>query len=111
MIRIEKRDKVDIVSFTADRINALATDSIMDEITSLLQNGCSKLVVNLKGVYYIDSSGFGCLLTIMKKSRNHYCTLKFASPEPAVMGVLKTLNLHTILDIHENLDECIRSLE
>ena len=110
MIRTEKRDKVDIISFTTDRLNSLGTDELMDGVKALLQTGSTRLIINLNGVQYIDSSGFGCLLSIMKTARNHYCSMKLASPEAPVMEVLRTLNLHTILDIHDDLDECVRSL-
>jgi anti-sigma B factor antagonist len=111
MIDIEKRDKVDIVNFTVDKINALITDQVRDEINKVFKNGSSSLVINLKGVDYIDSSGFGCLLSIMRSAKNNYCILKFASPEPTVMQVLQTLNLHTVFDIYEDIDACIRSMK
>jgi anti-anti-sigma factor len=110
MISIERRDRVDIIAFTVDRINALITDELRDRISKVFQNGSSKVIISLKDVKYIDSSGFGCLLAIMKTAKNNYCTLKFASPEPSVMEVLKTLYLNTVFDIYDDLDECIRSM-
>ena len=110
MINIERRDKIDIITFTVEKINALITDEIRESISKVFQNGSSRIIISLKDVMYIDSSGFGCLLSIMKSSKNHYCTLKFASPEPAVLDVLKTLNLHTVFEIYDDLDECVRSL-
>jgi anti-anti-sigma factor len=110
MISVERRDKIDIITFTTDKINALITDEIREGIGKVFQNGNSKIIINLSNVRYIDSSGFGCLLSVMKAAKNNYCILKFASPEPAVMEVLKTLNLHTVFDIHDDLDECVRSL-
>jgi len=110
MINVEKRDKIDIVTFSVDRINALITDEIREEINKLFGNGASKVILNLKGVEYIDSSGFGCLLSVLKSARNNYCTLKLANPEPAVMQVLQTLHLHTVFEIFDDLDACIRSM-
>jgi anti-sigma B factor antagonist len=110
MISIEKRDRIDIISFTVDRINALNTEEIRDEISKVFQNGSSKVIINLKNVNYIDSTGFGFLLSSMKSARHNFCALKLASPEPAVMEVLKTLCLDTVFDIYDDLDECVRSL-
>lgn len=110
MINIEKRDKVDIITFTVDRINALITDEIKEEITKVLVNGNSKVIIDLRGVHYIDSTGFGCLLSIHKIARNNYGALRLANPEPAVMEVLKTLHLHTVFEIYDDIDACIRSL-
>jgi len=111
MISIEKRDKNDIVTFSVNKINALITDEIKQEIGKLFGNGTSKIILDLRGVEYMDSSGFGCLLSILKNARNNYCMLKLANPEPAVMQVLHTLHLNTVFEIYDDLDACIRSMK
>src|SRR5664280_656849 len=111
MINVEKRDKIDIITFSVDRINALITDELREEINNVFGNGVSKVILDLRGIGYIDSSGFGCLLTVLKSARNKYCTLKLANPEPAVMQVLQTLHLQTVFEIYDDLDACIRSMK
>lgn len=110
MINIEKRDKIDIITFTVDKINALMTEDLRNEIIKVFESGNSKVILDLKGVKYIDSSGFGCLLSVMKTAKNHYSILKFVNPEPSVMQVLKTLNLHTVFDIYDDIDVCMRTM-
>lgn len=110
MINIEKRDKIDIITFKVDKINALMTEDLRNEIVKVFEGGNSKVVLDLKGVKYIDSSGFGCLLSIMKSARNNYSIIKFANPEPSVMQILITLNLHTVFDIYDDIDVCLRTL-
>lgn len=109
MINIERRNKIDIVTFPVNIINALITDEIRDEINKVFINSGSKLIIDLKGVEYIDSSGFGCFLSIMKTARNNYGTLKFANPEPRVKELFQTLHLDTVFEIYDDLDECIKS--
>lgn len=109
MIKIEKRNKIDIITFTINRINALVTDEIHSEILRVIDNNNSKLIIDLKGVEYIDSSGFGCFLSIMKASRSTYGVLKFSNPEPRVMDLFKTLHLHSVFQIFEDTEECLRS--
>jgi anti-sigma B factor antagonist len=110
MINFNKDGKIDIITFSVDKINALITEDVRNEISRLFENANSRVVIDLKGVKYIDSSGFGCFLSIMKAARNNYGIIKFASPEPAVMEVFKTLHLDTVFEIHENRDECVRSM-
>jgi anti-sigma B factor antagonist len=110
MIKIEKQDKVDIITFTVDRINALITDELRNEISKVFENSNSKVIIDLKGVQYIDSTGFGCFLSVMRTARNNYGTLRFARPETNVMKIFETLNLHTVFEIYDNVDECIRSM-
>ena len=110
MVNIEKRNKIDIVTFSGNIINALIADNIRDEVSKIFDTSNSKLVIDLKGVEYIDSSGFGCFLSIMKAARNNYGTLKFANPEPHIMDLFRTLHLHTVFDISDNLDDCLKLL-
>ena len=109
MINIEKKDKIDIISFSVNKINALITDEIRERIIKVFDNSNSKVIIDLKGVEYIDSSGFGCFLSVMKAARNNYGVLKFANPEPRVMELFQTLHLHTVFQIYDDIDACIRS--
>ena len=88
MINIEKKDKVDIISFSVNNINALITEEIKDSIINVINNSNSRIIIDLKGVDYIDSSGFGCFLSVMKAARSNYGILKFANPEPKSNGII-----------------------
>jgi anti-anti-sigma factor len=109
MVNFEKRDNVDVVTFTVKNINALIADEIRDKIVRVFENANTKLVIDLTGVEYIDSSGFGCFLSLFKAAKNNYCVLKFANAEPVVKALLETLNLHTVFQIYDGMDVCLRS--
>jgi anti-sigma B factor antagonist len=109
MLNFEKRDKIDIISFSVNRIDALITDDIREGIIKVFDISNSKAIIDLKGVEYIDSSGFGCFLSVMKAARNNYGVLKFANPEPRVSELFETLHLHTVFQIYNDIDSCIRS--
>ena len=109
MINIEKKDKIDIISFSVNKINALIVDEIREGILRVLDNSNSKVIIDLKGVEYVDSSGFGCFLSVMKAARNNYGVLKFANPEPRVNELFETLHLQTIFQIYPDIETCIRS--
>lgn len=108
MINIEKRDKIDIVTFSESFINALTADPIREGICKIFETANTILIIDLKGVEYIDSSGFSCFLSVMKAARNNYGTLYFARPEPRIRDLFNTLHLHTVFDIFDNIDDCIR---
>jgi len=109
MINIEKKDKIDVISFSVNKINALIVDEIREAILKVFDNSNSKVIIDLKGVEYIDSSGFGCFLSVMKAARNNYSILKFANPELRVTELFETLHLQTVFQIYSDLDTCIRS--
>jgi anti-anti-sigma factor len=109
MINIEKKDKIDVVSFDVNNINALITDEVREVISRVFDTSNAKVIINLSGVNYIDSTGFGCFLSIMRAARNNYGVLKFAQPEPPIMELFRTLHLHTVFQIYDDMDSCIRS--
>jgi anti-anti-sigma factor len=109
MVNIEKIGNIEIVSFTVNKINALITEELREPISKLFDNQNTKVIINLSGVEYIDSSGFGCLLSLLRDARNSYGTIKIANPEPSVRTLFETLHLQTIFEIYQNTDECIRS--
>jgi anti-sigma B factor antagonist len=109
MIHIEKKDKIDIISFSVNKINALIIDDIRDRIIKIFDNSNSKVIIDLKGIEYVDSSGFGCFLSAMKAARNNYGVLKFANPEPKVIELFETLHLQTVFQIYTDIDVCLKS--
>jgi anti-sigma B factor antagonist len=109
MVNFEKRDHIDYVTFSIEKINALIADEIRDQIVKLFDNANAKVVIDLKGINYIDSSGFGCFLSLFRVARDNYGTLKFTNPEPQIKALFETLNLHTVFEIYNETDSCIRS--
>ncbi len=111
MIKTDKRDKIDIISFTVNKINALITEDIREEINRLSSAPSARIIIDLTGVEYIDSSGFSLFLSVMKSVRNNYGILKFANPDPRVMEVFRMLHLDTVFIIFDDLDACVRSFK
>jgi anti-sigma B factor antagonist len=109
MINIEKKDNIDVVTFSVKNINALISDEIRDGIIKGIDNSNSNVIIDLKGIEYIDSSGFGCFLSVMRAVKSNYGALKFANPEPEIMVLFQTLHLHTVFQIYDDIDKCIRS--
>jgi anti-sigma B factor antagonist len=109
MLTTEKKDNIDLVTFSVDKINALNTEEIKEQIIKMLESPNSKLLISLSGVEYIDSSGFGCFLSALKVAKNNYGTLKLCCLSPNVRSVFETLQLHTIFEIYPDSESGIRS--
>ncbi len=109
MIRIDRVGNVDVVTFTIDRINALLTDELREQVTRLYENPGSKVIIDLKGVDYIDSTGFSCLLSCFRESKNNYGIFKISSPEPSVLRLFEVLHLNTVFDICSSTEEALKS--
>ena len=111
MIELERRDGVDIVKFSINRINALVSEEIKGSITKILDKSNIRLIIDLGSVEYIDSSGFGCLLSLMRTARDNYSQMKIVCSQQSVMTLFETLHLQTIFEIFSDLDDCISSFK
>jgi anti-sigma B factor antagonist len=109
MISVKRTGSIDTVTFNVDKIDALITEGIKKSIMKLFDTPQAKVIIDLKGVEYIDSSGFGCFLAVMKGARNNYGTLKFANPEPRILEIFHTLHLHTVFQIYDDIKSCTES--
>lgn len=110
MIDIEKSDQVEIVSFKdMKKLNALVSEDIKAQLLKLFDTPNAKIILNLKGITYIDSSGFGVFLSAMKAANNNYGHLKICCVDTEVMNMFRILQLHSIFEIFEDKDACIQS--
>ncbi|MFP4488193.1 MAG: STAS domain-containing protein [Bacteroidales bacterium] len=111
MIIIEKIDNnIDHVSFNKiEKLNAMVAEDIKSELLKLFDVPNSKVIIDLGGISYIDSTGFGCFLTAMKAARNNYGKLKICNIQSDVESVFQALQLHTVLELHNDINSCINS--
>lgn len=111
MLKLDKIGNVMVVSFNLDsKINVTVSQKIKVEVTKLI-NPHSKLVMNLEGINYIDSTGFGMLLSILRTCKNNQSLLKLCNISPEVMELVKLLQLQTVFDIRNSLDDCLKSFD
>ena len=112
MLKTEKINDVLVVSFdNVNRFNALITEPVKEDLKSFYNKPNTKLVLNLNGINFIDSSGFGVFLSIMKTANNNNGQFKICNISPEVMELFKLLQLHNVFDIYSNLNDCIDSFK
>lgn len=110
MLNVELINDVYVASFKdLDRFNALVTEPVKEQLNKLFVKPGTKLVLNLKGINFIDSSGFGVFLSVFKTANINYGYFKICNVEQEVMGLFKLLQLHNVFEIYTTLDDCLNS--
>ena len=82
---------------------------LTDVIGELAKKGQRKILLNLKAVKYIDSSGLGELVRNYTSLRRQGGELKLLSPPPTVLEALRITHLDRILDIKEDEQLAVQS--
>ena len=110
MVKTEKINNIIVVRFDKiDRFNALITEPVKEEIRSFFNSAGTKLILNLEGIKYIDSSGFGVFLSILKAANSSKGVFKICCINKEVLELFKLLQLHNVFEIHDTLDNCVKS--
>jgi anti-sigma B factor antagonist len=110
MLKVEQINNIYIASFeNINRFNALITEPVKEQLNNLFNKPNTKLVLNLSGISFIDSSGFGVFLSVMKTANINYGQFKICNINAEVMELFKLLQLHNVFEIYSNLDDCLRS--
>jgi len=110
MLKTETVDGVIIVRFdNVNRFNALIADPVKEQLKGYFSKSNSKLILNLEGIDFVDSTGFGVFLSIMKTANNNYGFFKICNITTEVMELFKLLQLHNVFEIYNTLEDCIKS--
>jgi anti-sigma B factor antagonist len=80
------------------QLDAAAAKRVKDEFGLLDLAGVARVVVDLKAVQFVDSSGVGTLLNLYKRLPAG-SAVRLAGVQPPVQAVLELLRLHRVFEI------------
>lgn len=113
MIQKSTQDDITIIQFKeTDRITALNAEELKQEINPLFEDQSGlKMVIDFEGVDFVDSTGFGAFLSIMKTASTNKGELRLCNLNPEVHKLFKLLHLDNVFEIYSSLNECIDSFK
>ncbi|WP_030170376.1 STAS domain-containing protein [Spirillospora albida] len=79
--------------YTAPRLQAA--------LAGLLREQIDRIVVDLSGVEFCDSTGMNVLLAALKRLKERGGSLELAAPRPAVKRILQVTGLDTVFTVCE----------
>jgi len=89
------------------KFNLVSAPPVKARIDALVAGGKVKIVVDLGGVDFIDSSGLGALIGGLKAARQHGGDVRIACAGEQVRAVLKLTNLDRILSPYPTVEEAL----
>ena len=92
------------------RLDANTSPEVKSTLQELLENGQLKIVVDLQGVSFIDSSGLAALVSGLRLAREKKGNIVLSGPGSQAQIVFRLTMLDRIFKIHPTLDEAKQSL-
>ena len=83
----------------------------LDALYGLLDRNLFKIVVDLSGVNYISSAGWGIFIGEIKRIRNHGRDLKLSGMTGDVHELFQLLEFHSILEAYPTAQEAIAAFK
>lgn len=110
MIRVtEMPDNVAILAITEPRLTAAAAPEFKQQVLAQVEAGHTRLVLDLSAVSFIDSTGLGALVGILKRVGNRgdvtVCAL-----QPAAAQMFRLTRMDKVFRIFRTADEAANAL-
>jgi anti-sigma B factor antagonist len=109
-LTVDRVEDVAVVTVNVEEFDASNADDFKQEIAPVLQS-CSRLVLDLSRVRFVDSSGCGAILSCLKGVTSAGGDLKLCRVSRPVRTTFELIRLHRICEIFDTRDEAVRAFK
>ena len=111
ILNVTEQNGITLVEFVdVTRFTLSIADEVKQQLRPLLNNKECKMVFDLHGIDFFDSSGIGCIIALFKTAKSIGSTLKLCNLTPEVLEIFKLLHLQVIFDITGTRETCLQSM-
>jgi anti-sigma B factor antagonist len=108
-IKSELTEGITVLFVREDRVDANNSEELKAELRRLFESGTKDLILDLKEVLFIDSSGLGVLVSGYKNASILHGSLKLSSLQSQVKSMFELTRLHRVFDIFTTVDDALQS--
>jgi anti-sigma B factor antagonist len=108
-VKTQMEGDVAIVHVSGKLMGGPESENLRDEVKRLLDEGGNKIVINLKGVPWINSTGLGALMAVYTSVQKSEGTLKLCHVSDRIQSLFMITKLLTIFDTYHTEKEAIES--
>lgn len=89
-------------------VDVFTAPKLREQIVELIEGGAHRLIVNLEGVSFMDSTGLGTLVGSLKRIKEHDGVLALVCTNRSVLRVLSITGLDKVFPVHETLEQALQ---
>jgi anti-sigma B factor antagonist len=101
----ETKNNITTICVKEERLDAHNSGELKSEMYNQFEMGTKNLLVDLKDVRFIDSSGLGALVSGFKNAISHQGNLKLSGLQPQVKSMFELTRLHRVFEIFASASE------
>ncbi|MCK5127727.1 MAG: STAS domain-containing protein [candidate division Zixibacteria bacterium] len=107
-IQVNEEGKTKILSLEG-KLDLANAAKLKESVIALLNEGKTQIHLNMKQVDFINSSGLGALVSLMKEVRVHKGRLTLSDLAPYVNEIFEITQLSHVFEIYKTNDEALAS--
>ena len=112
MLKINSIGDVTEVKFeNLQKLNVLVSESIKTGLLKLFEKPNAKVLLNMEGIHFLDSSGFAAFLSVSKTAQKNNGQIIFCNVGNSALDLFKVLQLHSVFSIINDQNEALNSFK
>lgn len=109
-LKTEASGSLMVIYVREERLDAHNSEDLKAEMNRLFEGGTKDILIDLKEVRFIDSSGLGVLVSGFKNASTRQGSLKLCGLQAQVRSMFELTRLHRVFDIFQTVDEALESM-
>jgi anti-sigma B factor antagonist len=98
-LSIDHEDGAAVVIVVGGELDVATTPAFRDLVNDLVSRGHTRLVLDLGGLEFVDSTGIGAFVGAMQKAKQAYGSLTLRAVPPRISSVLRVVGLDTVIPV------------
>lgn len=107
-INITEKGKVNVLDLNG-KLDLPNAARLKDKVKTLLDDQKNQIHLDMEKVDFINSSGLGALVSLMKEIRVHKGRLTLSNLAPYVNEIFEITQLSHVFEIFQNVDDAVAS--
>ncbi|HXM73421.1 MAG TPA: STAS domain-containing protein [Candidatus Dormibacteraeota bacterium] len=89
------------------RLDVAGAPALKDAISEAVKNGQPRVVLDMEGISFVDSTGLGSVIAALKQIRSSQGDLRLAAPNQQVRVVLELTTLDRVFPYYSTVEEAL----
>ena len=103
-IDVQQRDGCAVL-FVSGEVDLATAPQLRQQLVDLVADGHRRIVVDMTGTEFLDSTGLGALVVGLKRLRAHDGEMRVVCTTPRVRKVFELTHVDRVLPLFESVDE------
>lgn len=91
----------------AGEVDVFTAPTLDERLVALVDEGKVRLVVDLTGVEFLDSTGLGVLVKALKRTREHDGSLDLVATQERILKVFRITGLDAVMPLHDTVADAV----